>query len=72
MTHSYANCGVIFSTKFQRIVTFHFMGAGEGGSEKNGHHFPFSSDVEFYLLSLIRLESVSLNIRNHFYAINTR
>ena len=27
-----------------RMVTFHFR--GRGGSEKNGHYFPFPSDVE--------------------------
>ena len=32
------------------MVTFHFRGGG--GSEKNGHYFPFSSDVELYLRSL--------------------
>ncbi len=51
MTYLCANCGVIFSTKFQRMVTFHFKGVG-GGSEKNSHYFPFSSDVELYLRSL--------------------
>ena len=25
---------------------------GGGGSEKNGHYFPFSSDIELYLRSL--------------------
>ncbi len=52
MAHLYANCGVKFSTKFRRMETFHFMGAGE--SEENGHYFPFSSDVELYLRSLTK------------------
>ena len=47
--HLYANCGVKFLTKFRLIVSFDFRGGRGGGSKKNGHYFPFSSDVELYL-----------------------
>ena len=42
------DCGVIFFN--ERLLSI--LG-GFGGSEKNGHYFPFSSNVELYLRSLI-------------------
>ena len=53
MAQLYANCGVIFSTKFQQMVTF--ISGSWGWSEKSGHYFPIliSSDLELHLQSLI-------------------
>ncbi len=62
-----ANCEGIFSMKFQRTVTFHFR----GGSEKNGHYFPFSSDIELYLRSLKHLKiKILVNENIQFYNWN--
>ncbi len=63
MTH----CQVIFSTKLQRMVTFHFR-----RYEKNGHHFPVSSnDVELYLwpLSVISCTVKQENVATHKFSL---
>ncbi len=45
-----------FSPHPKNAVAFHFRGAG--GFTKNGHCFPFSSDIELYLWSCVFLFSL--------------